>query len=60
MCKRSYLNKKFGLHTSLHSQKRKYWRLYIQSQSAEQFKKLIEPYILPSMRYKLGNVMPKK
>lgn len=50
---------KFGLHTSLHSQKGKYWRLYIQSQSADQFKKLIEPYILPSMEYKLGNKMPK-
>ncbi len=49
------LLKKFDLRTSLHSQKRKYWRLYIQSQSANKFKKLIEPYILPSMRYKLGN-----
>lgn len=49
------LLKKFDLHTSLHSQKGKYWRLYIQSQSADKFKKLIEPYILPSMRYKLGN-----
>jgi hypothetical protein len=54
------LLKKFDLHTSLHSQKGKYWRLYIQSQSADKFKKLIEPYILPSMRYKLGNKMPKK
>jgi hypothetical protein len=50
------LLKKFGLLTSLHSQKGKYWRLYIQSQSAEKFKKLIEQYILPSMRYKLGNI----
>lgn len=49
------LLKKFDLHTSLHSQKGRYWRLYIQSQSAEEFKKLIEPHILPSMRYKLGN-----
>ena len=54
------LLKKFDLHTSLHSQKGKYWRLYIQSQSADKFKRLVEPYILPSMRYKLGNIMPKK
>ena len=53
------LDKKFNLQTSLHSQKGKYWRLYIKSQSAEKFKELIEPYILPSMKYKLGNVMPK-
>lgn len=56
---KSLLNK-FGLHTSLHIQKGKYWRLYIQSQSADKFKTLIEPYILPSMKYKLGNKMPKK
>lgn len=54
------LLKKFNLHTSLHNQKGKYWRLYIQSQSADKFKELIEPYILPSMKYKLGNKMPKK
>ena len=46
---------KFDLHTSLHKQKKKYLRLYIQSQSAGKFKKLIEPYMLPSMKYKLGN-----
>lgn len=54
------LLKKFDLRTSLHSQKGKYWRLYIQSQSADKFKNLVEPHILPSMRYKLGNKMPKK
>jgi recombination protein RecA len=54
------LLKKFNLLTSLHSQKGKYWRLYIQSQSAGKFKSLIEPHILPSMKYKLGNKMPKK
>lgn len=54
------LLKKFNLSTSLHSQKGKYWRLYIQSKSADKFKQIIEPYILPSMRYKLGNKMPKK
>jgi len=50
------LFKKFDLKTSLHSQKGKYWRLYILSHSAEKFKKLIKPYILPSMEYKLGNI----
>ena len=54
------LFKKFDLQTSLHRQKEKYWRLYVQSPSADKFKRLVEPYILPSMRYKLGNIMPKK
>lgn len=47
---------KLGIKTSLHMQKGKYWRLYIISESADTFKKLVEPYILPSMKYKLGNI----
>ena len=51
------LQKKFGLETSLHSQKKKYWRLYIKSGSASKFKELIEPYTsqIPSMKNKMGN-----
>ncbi len=56
----SILKNKFDLQTSLHKQKGKYWRLYIQSQSAKKFKELIKPHILPSMKYKLGNTLPKK
>lgn len=51
------LKKKFGLETSLHQQKKKYWRLYIKSESAKKFKELIEPYTsqIPSMQKKMGN-----
>ncbi len=54
------LSKKFGIETTLHKQKEKYLRLYIPSGSAEKFKKIVSPYIIPSLRYKLGNKMPKK
>ena len=51
------LKEKFGIETSLHSQKGKYWRLYIKSESANTFKELIEPYTsqIPSMKNKMGN-----
>jgi len=50
------LETKLGIKSSLHIQKGKYWRLYILSESANTFKKTVEPYVLPSMQYKLGNV----
>lgn len=51
------LKKKFDLETSLHAQKGKYWRLYVKSESAEKFRRLIEPYTsqIPSMQNKMGN-----
>lgn len=54
---RMILKKKFGLETSLHAQKGKYWRLYIKSESANKFRDLIEPYIsqITSMQKKMGN-----
>jgi len=56
---------KFGIKTNLHKQNRKdglYWRIYVLSESAGIFKKLIEPTInqIPSMKYKLGNNLPKE
>jgi len=48
------LQKKFGLKVGLQKQYDK-WRLYIFSESVDNFKKIILPYILPSMQYKLGN-----
>lgn len=48
------LEKKFDIETSLHRQYQN-WRLYIKTKSAEKFKKLIEPYVIQSMKYKLGN-----
>jgi len=49
------LKRKFNLTTRLHKQKGKYWRIYIPSESAKRFKVLVEPFIIPSMKYKLGN-----
>ncbi len=49
------LDKKFGLKIGLQKQYDK-WRLYIYSHSVDNFKKIISPYILPSMTYKLGNI----
>lgn len=48
------LDQKFGLKIGLQKQYDK-WRLYIFSESVDNFKKIISPYILPSMQYKLGN-----
>lgn len=50
---------KFGIETALHKQYDN-WRLYIKTQSANKFKSLIEPYVIPSMQYKLGNNKPKE
>lgn len=56
---------KFGIKTKLHRQRREEgirWRIYVLSESREKFRKMIEPIVaqIPSMRYKLGNKMPKK
>ena len=46
----------------LHRQKDKYWRLYILSESADNFRKIILPVVsqIKSMEYKLGDIKPKK
>lgn len=57
------LEKKYEIKTRLHKQYYKSsmkWRLYILSESADKFKNLIESFILPSLKYKLGNTMPKE
>lgn len=55
---------RFGIKTKLHKQKREkgiYWRIYVLSESAEKFAEMVKPIIgqIPSMRYKLGNKLPK-
>lgn len=52
------LKMKFGIETSLHQQKKKYWRLYVKSESAKKFRELIEPHTsqIPSMQNKMGNI----
>jgi len=56
------IEEKFLIATTLHRQKEKYWRLYIPSESAALFTKIIAEYVLPiqSMRKKLVTKMPKK
>lgn len=56
------IKNKFDIEMSLRPQ-RQQWQLYIGSLSVEKFVQLIWPYILPSMRYKLGKLgtqLPKK
>lgn len=47
------LYNKFNLNCSLHKDKL-YWTIYIKKCSAKHFSNLIEPYMLDSMKYKLG------
>jgi len=49
----SILEKKFGIKVALHKQYDR-WRIYVLSETAVEFRKLIEPYVIPSMKYKLG------
>lgn len=56
------LKTKFEITATLHRQKEKYFRLYIPSDSALQFRSIIEPFAkrFASMAHKIGNTMPKK
>ena len=47
------LHKKFNLNCSLHKNKFN-WTIYIKKNSAKNFANLIKPYMLNSMKYKLG------
>ena len=47
------LEEKFGIKIKLHKQYDR-WRIYFLSETANEFKKLIEPYMISSMKYKLG------
>jgi len=47
----------FGLQTSLHKDTREngtLYRLYIGASDSKKFREIVEPYILPVMKYKLG------
>ena len=57
------LQERFGISTSLHKQKQKYWRLYIiAGTSAQRFDEIVRPYVemFTSMTHKLGNMKPKE
>lgn len=47
------IEKKFGIKTRIHKQYDKF-RLYFLSETANEFRQVIEPYLIPSMKYKLG------
>ena len=53
------LQKKFGIIVGLHKQYDR-WRIYIMSDSATAFRNLVSAHVIPSMRYKLGNIKPKE
>lgn len=53
------LEQKFGLKIGMQKQYDK-WRLYIYSESVDNFKKIISLYILPSMRYKFNDKLGNK
>lgn len=57
--------KRYEINTKLHMQKRRsgiYWRIYVLSESAPRFRKIVKPIVnqIPSMKYKLGNKLPKR
>lgn len=56
------LKRVFALEVRLHKQRNNTWRLYIMSESAEMFSRLVYKLMkdIPSMLYKLENNMPKK
>lgn len=54
---KEFLEEKFSLKISLHKD-RKWWRLFVNPASAEAFKAIISPYVIPSMRYKLYAIDP--
>lgn len=54
------LKKKFGIDISLHRQRKDTLRIYILTKSGNKFREIISPYIIPSLKYKLGNITPKK
>ena len=56
---RRVLQEKFGISVVLHKQYGR-WRIYVMSDSADTFRELIGPYVVPSLKYKLGNIVPKE
>lgn len=50
------LFKKYGIKSNLRRQKGNTWQLYLLSETINKFYKIINPHIIPSMRYKLVNL----
>ena len=47
------LDKNFNIRTKLHRKKR-FWNIYIPKNEAGKFCKIVEPYILPELKYKIS------
>ena len=59
---RGILKQKFGLETTfqVHDKKKNYHTIYIKAESRDKFFSLIDPYVIPSMRYKMeGTPFPR-
>jgi hypothetical protein len=50
------LLRKYGIKSKLRRQKNNTWQLYLLSETIDKFYKIINPYIISSMRYKLINL----
>lgn len=62
---KNVLEQKFGIKAKLRTQQRKQigYQLYLLSETIDKFINIVKPYVLSSMRYKLGklnNKLPKK
>lgn len=53
------LKEKFGLKVTV-NKSGKYYKLYISTESSSDFRKLVQPFILPIFQYKLGKSQTKK
>ena len=50
---RAMLKKNFGIVSALH-RKGKYWNIYIPQHAVEKFTEIVEPYIVPGLKYKIA------
>ena len=50
---REVLEKNFGIDSTLHK-KGKWWNIYIPRKSSKRFVELVQPYVIPSLRYKIA------
>ena len=50
---REVLEKNFGIDSTLHK-KGKWWNIYIPQKSSKRFVELVQPYVIPSLGYKIA------
>ena len=47
------LEKNFGIETKVHK-KGRYWNIYIPERESKKFVRIIKPYIIPKLKYKIA------